>query len=126
MAAVGEIFAGPGLRTCSRAACRGVAVATLKFDYSSRRAWLEDLKAGNDPSSYDLCAIHAERFGPPNGWEAEDHRTFPQPIMELSPQGRGADQESPDQSEKSEQSDDVGAQSQGKRSRRMPAAARQG
>ncbi|MGH2772785.1 MAG: DUF3499 family protein [Actinomycetota bacterium] len=122
---MGEIFAGPGLRTCSRAACRGVAVATLKFDYPSRRAWLEDLKAGHDPSSYDLCAIHAERFGPPHGWVAEDHRTFPQPIMELSPQSRPSEQETPAEPQGADNGrSDAG--SQGKRSRRMPAAARQG
>lgn len=75
---MGEVFAGPGFRICSRSACRWPAVATLSFEYSEKKVWLEELRPGPDPSSYDLCAVHAERFAAPSRWEFQDRRTtFP-------------------------------------------------
>lgn len=71
---MGEVFAGPGFRVCSRSACRWPAVATLSFDYSRKQVWLDDLRPGPDPSSYDLCAVHAERFAAPSRWGFEDRR----------------------------------------------------
>ena len=61
-------------RPCSRAGCPGPAVATLAFDYGTRRVWLHELPEPPDPASYDLCASHVDRFRPPRGWEVEDHR----------------------------------------------------
>ena len=72
---MGEVFAGPGFRTCSRSGCRWPAVSTLAFDYSGRRAWVDELMGtGRDPATYDLCSVHADRFAPPTGWEFEDRR----------------------------------------------------
>lgn len=71
---MGEVAAGTGLRACSHAACRWPAIATLYFDYGSRRSWIEDLRSHPDPASYDLCSVHAGRFRPPMGWETEDRR----------------------------------------------------
>lgn len=79
---MGELFAGPGFRTCSHAGCRWPAIATLGFDYTGRRAWLEDLKPERDPATYELCSVHAERFGPPRGWQSEDRRRLPEPLFD--------------------------------------------
>ena len=80
---MGEVFAGPGFRTCSRSACRWPAVATLAFDYVARQAWLEDLRAQHEPATYDLCSVHAQRFRPPNGWGAEDRRRMAEPLFKV-------------------------------------------
>ncbi|MGI8426438.1 MAG: DUF3499 family protein [Actinomycetota bacterium] len=71
---MGELFEGPGFRTCSRSACRWPAVTTLSFDYAGKRVWLDDLKPGPDPATYDLCSVHAERFQPPTRWKFDDRR----------------------------------------------------
>lgn len=68
--------AEPG-RPCSRSGCPAPAVATLSFDYGTRRVWLHDLPDPPDPASYDLCSSHVDRFRPPRGWEVEDHRVLP-------------------------------------------------
>lgn len=80
---MGELYAGPGFRTCSRAACQWPAVATLGFDYGAKRAWLEELRPKHDPSTYDLCSVHSERFSPPNGWVAEDRRVLSEPLFHV-------------------------------------------
>ena len=84
---MGELFAGPGYRTCSHSGCRWPAVATLGFDYSSKLAWLEELQARPEPATYDLCSVHAERFGPPRGWRVEDRRFLPEPLFQLEDPG---------------------------------------
>lgn len=81
--AMGEIYAGPGYRTCSHTGCQWPAVATLSFDYGVRRAWLDELSPRNDPSTYDLCSVHADRFSPPRGWTHEDRRFLPEPLFHL-------------------------------------------
>ena len=63
-------------RPCSHSGCPAGAVATLAFDYASRRVWLHDLPNPPDPASYDLCSHHADRFRPPRGWEVEDKRGY--------------------------------------------------
>ncbi|MEO7804533.1 MAG: DUF3499 family protein [Actinomycetota bacterium] len=71
---MGELFAGPGFRACSHAACKGSAVATLSFDYASRQVWLAELPPVASPSSYDLCDMHVRRFSAPLGWDVDDRR----------------------------------------------------
>ncbi len=61
-------------RRCSHSGCPDDAVATLSFDYATRRAWLHELPDPPDPASYDLCSGHVARFRPPRGWEMEDQR----------------------------------------------------
>lgn len=44
-------------------------MATLTFVYAQQTAVLGPLARQNDPGSYDLCEVHAERTSPPRGWE---------------------------------------------------------
>ena len=46
----------------------------MTYDYSSRRAWLDDLANEPDPNQYDLCPTHADRLAVPQGWECTDRR----------------------------------------------------
>lgn len=62
------------VRSCSHSGCKWPAAATLSFDYRQRYVRLDDLHCTGDPSSYDLCSVHAERFTPPVGWDADDRR----------------------------------------------------
>lgn len=71
---MGEVFAGPGFRACSKPGCGWPAVATLGFDYEARTAWVGDLSAVEDPSAYDLCAVHSSRFKVPRDWSFTDSR----------------------------------------------------
>jgi hypothetical protein len=61
-------------RTCVRTGCSASAVATLTFNYSQRTVWLVHRSDEPDPSSYDLCADHAERLSVPMGWALTDQR----------------------------------------------------
>lgn len=61
-------------RPCSRPGCPAPAQATLTFRYDSREASLGELSADPTPAGYDLCATHADRTGPPRGWELVDAR----------------------------------------------------
>lgn len=74
---MGEVFAGPGFRTCNRSGCKWPATTSLSFDYGARQTWLEDLQTPPDIASYDLCNIHAGRFSPPHGWMLDDRREMP-------------------------------------------------
>jgi hypothetical protein len=56
-------------RTCSRPACRQVAVYTLTYVYRDSTAVLGPLAAYVEPHCYDLCARHAERLTAPRGWD---------------------------------------------------------
>jgi hypothetical protein len=78
---MGEVFAGPGYRTCSRSGCKWPAIASLSFDYGSRRVWLDDLTPEPEPVSYDLCSVHSDRFRAPKGWETQDLRLLPEPLF---------------------------------------------
>lgn len=57
------------MRLCSRVACSAEAVATLTFDYADSLAVLGPLALRVEPHGYDLCARHAERTRPPQGWQ---------------------------------------------------------
>ena len=61
-------------RSCARPGCSLPAVATLSYDYGDRTVWLEPLHAQSHPANHDLCARHADRLSPPNGWRLEDRR----------------------------------------------------
>jgi hypothetical protein len=41
--------------------------------------WLDDLAAEDHPSTYDLCAAHADRLTPPQGWTLADRRRSARP-----------------------------------------------
>ncbi|MBF4552362.1 DUF3499 domain-containing protein [Pseudoclavibacter sp. RFBJ3] len=55
-------------RPCSRVACTRKAEYTLTFDYEDKLAVIGPLALAAEPHSYDLCARHAERSTPPQGW----------------------------------------------------------
>lgn len=59
----------PRTRTCSRAACGGVAVATLTYVYADQTAVLGPLATYAEPHTYDLCSTHATRLTAPRGWD---------------------------------------------------------
>jgi hypothetical protein len=71
-------------RNCVRPGCGAIAEATLTYHYASRTAWLDDYEGVPDPSSYELCGQHADRFTVPLGWKREDRRAcsapLPQPV----------------------------------------------
>jgi hypothetical protein len=61
-------------RSCDRPGCGAGATATLTYHYGGRIAWLDDLAEQQAPSSYDLCARHADSTKVPVGWAREDRR----------------------------------------------------
>ncbi|MBV8160344.1 MAG: DUF3499 family protein [Acidimicrobiia bacterium] len=69
-----------GSRQCVRPGCAEIAEAELTYHYASRTAWLDDLEADPDPSTYELCTQHADRFTVPLGWNREDRRTSHAPL----------------------------------------------
>jgi hypothetical protein len=69
-----------GSRHCVRPGCGAIAEATLTYHYASRTAWLDELDGQPDPSSYELCGQHADRFTVPLGWNREDRRPNGDPI----------------------------------------------
>jgi hypothetical protein len=68
-------------RTCDRPVCSAPALASLRFDYASRHAWLHDLDAEPDPHAHDLCADHADRLVVPRGWTFADRRSDVRPLF---------------------------------------------
>lgn len=62
-------------RLCSRPLCGAEAKAVLLFDYASGHVVLDWTRDVHDPNHLELCAAHAERFRPPNGWTLEDRRS---------------------------------------------------
>lgn len=56
-------------RRCSRAGCRGPAVATLTYVYVDSTAVLGPLASQAEPHGYDLCGQHAQALSVPRGWE---------------------------------------------------------
>ena len=46
----------------------------MSYDYSSRTVWVDDLASEADPNIYDLCPVHADRQGVPQGWSRTDRR----------------------------------------------------
>jgi hypothetical protein len=53
--------------------CQEEAVATLTYVYADSMAVLGPLASAPEPHSYDLCARHAERLSPPQGWTILRH-----------------------------------------------------
>jgi hypothetical protein len=60
------------VRRCARPDCSATAAVTLVCDYAARTVVMvaaADAPEVDDPARYDLCARHADRFRPPQGWE---------------------------------------------------------
>jgi hypothetical protein len=53
-----------------------VAVATLRFQSTERRAWLAELDESAARTQGDLCQRHAAALVLPRGWELHDERPF--------------------------------------------------
>lgn len=60
---------------CARPGCGGVATAWLSYDYAGMRVWLDDPGADTGGHHSALCATHAGRLRPPQGWSCQDRRT---------------------------------------------------
>lgn len=57
------------VRQCSKTACTRPAAATLTYVYADSTVVVGQLSAQAEPHSYDMCALHAERFTAPRGWD---------------------------------------------------------
>ncbi|HEX3541350.1 MAG TPA: DUF3499 family protein [Acidimicrobiales bacterium] len=64
-----------GQSRCARPGCGGVAAAWLSYDYAGQRVWLDDPGADSSGHHSALCAAHAGRLRPPQGWSCHDRRT---------------------------------------------------
>jgi hypothetical protein len=62
------------VRQCAHTTCIAEAEACLRFDYSARSAWVDDLEPVASPDAYDLCGGHADGLTVPVGWTRTDRR----------------------------------------------------
>ena len=46
----------------------------MSYDYENRIVIIESLHLDDHPLTHDLCATHADRSRPPQGWELRDER----------------------------------------------------
>lgn len=58
---------------CARPGCTGEPVAWLTYDYASQQVWLDDTPSPSG-DQWALCADHAGRLRPPEGWALLDRR----------------------------------------------------
>ncbi len=66
------------MNLCSKPGCPNPGAAVLAYDYSDRRAVIDDPPDGEiSPHTYALCARCAERLTPPRGWVLDDERAAP-------------------------------------------------
>jgi hypothetical protein len=70
---------------CVVPGCGGVAVASVRIDSMSSRAWLVDRAASDD--GQDLCRHHADALAPGPGWAVHDERA---PTRRVRPSVDGA------------------------------------
>lgn len=56
-------------RFCSKTGCRGVAVATLTYNYADSAVVLGPMSQRAEPHAYDLCQRHCRAMTAPVGWE---------------------------------------------------------
>lgn len=47
----------------------------MNFSYDDKAVWLDDIADVLGPYGYILCADHADRMIPPQGWTLSDRRT---------------------------------------------------
>ena len=47
----------------------------MSFSYPESLVWLDDLLDAVHPYGYALCADHADRMTPPQGWTLADRRS---------------------------------------------------
>lgn len=61
--------------TVNCARCRAPGAALMNFSYDDKAVWLDDITEVLGPYGYILCADHADRMIPPQGWTLSDRRT---------------------------------------------------
>jgi hypothetical protein len=66
---------------CARPGCQGQTAAWLTYDYAGQRVWLDDAPAPSG-DQWALCAGHAGRLRPPQGWTQVDRRVAVRPRFE--------------------------------------------
>jgi hypothetical protein len=64
--------------------CGSPSAALMTFLYSDAAVWLDDLVDDAGPFGYALCADHADRMIPPQGWTLTDRRTVTRLFAPLS------------------------------------------
>jgi Protein of unknown function (DUF3499) len=64
--------------------CGSPSAAFMSFSYPNSAVWLDDLVADDMPFGYALCADHADRMIPPQGWTLTDRRTVTRLFAPLS------------------------------------------
>jgi hypothetical protein len=62
------------MRWCRKTGCSQVGAASCEFNYTSREIWITELRHDPDPTCYDLCEGHADRFVAPVAWTLHDTR----------------------------------------------------
>lgn len=67
-----DFYRAPMTVGCSR--CGSPAASVMSFLYSESLVWLDDLLDTVEPYGYPLCADHADRMTPPQGWTLTDRR----------------------------------------------------
>lgn len=74
------------MNLCSKPSCTRPGAVVLAYDYSERKALLDDPAAGElSPHVYILCMRCAEKLRPPKGWDLEDRRCKPPLFVERVP-----------------------------------------
>ncbi len=58
---------------CAR--CGSPASVLMSFAYQDAQVWLDDIIDTVEPHGYQLCADHADRMTPPQGWTLTDRRS---------------------------------------------------
>ena len=58
---------------CARPGCAGEPAAYLTYDYAGQRVWLDDAAQATG-NQWGMCADHASRLRPPEGWVLLDRR----------------------------------------------------
>jgi hypothetical protein len=56
----------------------------MTFSYSDSAVWMDDLVNGTARHGYAMCADHADRMTPPQGWTLTDRRTVTRLFAPLS------------------------------------------
>lgn len=64
--------------------CGSPSAALMTFFYGDAAVWLDDLVVDAEPFGYALCADHADRMIPPQGWTLTDRRTVTRLFAPLS------------------------------------------
>ena len=71
------------MNLCAKPSCTRPGAVVLAYDYSERKALLDDPATGElSPHVYILCTKCAEKLRPPKGWELEDRRSEPPLFVE--------------------------------------------